>query len=239
MGRINFKKGTALAPTPPTMVTVGDEKESNVLTVGWVGIMATQPPTTYISVRPERHSYEILKRTGEFVINLPPASLAHTVDYVGIYTGAKVDKFEKCSLTKVASEHVKAPTIKECPIAIECRVKQILPMGTHDVFIADILGFSCDESIVGADGRIMYDRADLMAYAHGEYFALGESLGKFGFGTKPVSEKPKLKPTAKAKEKPAAAEEKTKTEPFYKSLPRKMLKNTGKGGKKKCKARKT
>ncbi len=196
MGRIKFDKGAVTAPVPPVMVTVSDGEHDNVLTIGWTGVLATVPPKTYISVRPSRHSYKILKETGEFVINLAPTRLARTVDFVGIYTGAKIDKFERCGLTKQKSEHVGAPTISECPIAIECRVTDVLPMGTHDVFIADILGFTCDERIVGKDGKIDFSKADLLAYAHGEYYALGEKLGKFGFSTKkqkaekPKSEKP-------------------------------------------------
>ena len=189
MARIKFDAGAALAPVPPVMVTVGEGEEANVLTIGWTGILATVPPKTYISLRPSRHSYGLLKKHGEFVINLATDKMARIVDYVGIYTGAKVKKLEKCKLTLTKSEHVGAPTIAECPISIECRVTDIIPMGSHDVFVADILGFSCDEKIVTKDGKIEYDKAGLLAYAHGEYFALGEKLGKFGFSTKP--EKPK------------------------------------------------
>ncbi len=184
MARKSFKAGAVTAPVPPAMVTVGVGDEANVLTVAWTGILATVPPKTYISVRPSRHSHALLKRYGEFVINLAPAELAHTVDYVGMYTGKKVDKFKRCALTKEASLYVGTPTIKECPIAIECRVCEVIPMGSHDVFIADILGFTCDEKIIEDDGRISFERAGLIAYMHGEYFALGEKLGKFGFGTK-------------------------------------------------------
>ena len=200
MARIKFDGGAVTAPVPPIMVTVGEGEEANVLTIGWTGILATVPPKTYISVRPSRHSYELLKRYGEFVINLATSKMARTVDYVGIYTGAKVKKLEKCKLTLTKSEHVGAPTIKECPVSIECRVTDIIPMGSHDVFIADVLGFTCDESIVTKDGKIEFDKADLLAYAHGEYFALGEKVGKFGFSTKPEREqKPKTKPAARPK----------------------------------------
>jgi flavin reductase (DIM6/NTAB) family NADH-FMN oxidoreductase RutF len=137
--RRNFAPGTLEAPLPPAMVTVGDFENANVLTVAWTGILATHPPRTYVSVRPSRHSYGILKEKGEFVINLPSVELARTVDFVGIYTGVKVDKFEKCGLTKKQSEKVAPPTIAECPIALECRVAEVLPMGTHDVFVADIV----------------------------------------------------------------------------------------------------
>ena len=200
MARIDLKPGALTAPLPPVLVTVKSEGVSNIITIGWTGILATNPPKTYISVRPCRYSYEMLKESREFVINLAPAALAPAVDYCGIYTGAKVDKFEKCSLTALESKEVDAPTIAECPIAIECRVTDILPMGTHDVFMADIVSVSCDESIMDKNGKIRYDRADLVAYVHGEYFRLGELLGKFGFSTDkgrdPRTRVEKKRPTA-------------------------------------------
>lgn len=180
--RQSFAPGALTAPLPPVLVTVGDMDEANIITIAWTGILATIPPKTYISVRPSRHSYSMLKEKGEFVINLPSASLAREVDYAGIYTGAKVDKFEKCGFTKIESGEVSAPTIGECPIALECKITEVLSMGSHDVFMADIVSVSCREDVL-EDGRICYDKADLLAYAHGEYFALGEKLGKFGFST--------------------------------------------------------
>ena len=181
--RISFAPGTLTAPLPPVMATVGDMEASNIITIGWTGILASNPPKTYISVRPERHSHSILCDRGEFVINLPDTSLAWAVDYCGIYTGAKVDKFEKCSLTKLSSEKVAPPTIAECPIAIECRVCDVVKMGSHDVFVADIVSVSCREDIIDENGRMRFDLADLLAYAHGEYYSLGEIVGRFGFST--------------------------------------------------------
>ena len=203
MKRRSFAPGTLEAPLPPAMVTVGTFDEPNVLTVAWTGILSTQPPRTYVSVRPSRHSYGMLKDSGEFVINLPSASLARVVDYVGIYTGAKVDKFKKCALTKKKSEKVAPPTIAECPVALECRVAEVLPMGTHDVFIADIVSVSCDESIIDDAGKIHFEKANLLAYAHGEYYALGERLGRFGFSTDKKKD-----------------EEKAEHRPFYLDAPR-------------------
>lgn len=194
--RQSFAPGALTAPLPPVLVTVGDMDEANIITIAWTGILATIPPKTYISVRPSRHSYGILKEKGEFVINLPSASLAREVDYAGIYTGAKVDKFAKCGFTKVESKEVSAPTIGECPIALECKVTEVLPMGSHDVFMADIVSVSCREDVM-EEGRICYDKADLLAYAHGEYFALGEKLGKFGFSTDKKTDAEKAKPAAK------------------------------------------
>ena len=181
MGRIELGGGALTAPVPPALVTVGEGDRANVLTVAWTGILATVPPKTYISVRSRRHSYGLLCETGEFVINLAPASLARTVDFCGMYTGAKVNKFEKCGLTPLPSVTVGAPSIAECPISIECRVCEVLPMGSHDVFVADILRVTVDDRLMDAAGKIHIERADLIAYAHGEYFSLGRRLGNFGF----------------------------------------------------------
>ncbi|MBE6537278.1 MAG: flavin reductase family protein [Ruminococcaceae bacterium] len=181
MKRENFKPGTLHAPLPAVMVTVGDMENSNIITVAWTGILSSEPPRAYISVRPSRHSHKMLLENGEFVINLTTEKLAYATDYSGIYTGAKVDKFEKLSLTKVKSAEVSAPTIAESPLALECRVFERLSFGTHDVFMADIVNVSADDSLLDENGRICLERAGLMAYAHGEYFALGKKIGKFGF----------------------------------------------------------
>ena len=183
MARQNFKPGALEAPLPAVMVSVGDMEKSNILTVAWTGILSTDPPRAYISVRPSRYSHKIITETGEFVINLTTEKLARVTDYVGIYTGAKVDKFARCNLTKKESAAVAAPTIAESPIALECKVFDSFHSGTHDVFLADIVNVSCDESIVDERGRICFERAGLIAYSHGEYFALGRKVGRFGFST--------------------------------------------------------
>ena len=183
MARQNFKPGTLLAPLPAVMVSVGNGEEKNIITVAWVGILSSDPPRAYISVRPSRHSHKILRETGEFVINLTTEALALATDYAGIYTGAKVDKFEKCGLTAIESKCVKAPTIEQSPLSLECRVFEVMESGTHDIFMADIVSVSCDEKILDEKGRICYDRAGLLAYSHGEYFALGKKIGRFGFST--------------------------------------------------------
>lgn len=234
MARKSFKAGALTAPLPPVMVTVGDMENSNIITIGWTGILSTIPPRTYISVRPERYSYKLLKQTGEFVINLTTANQAKVVDYVGIYTGAKVDKFKECRLTKTASKEVSAPTIAECPLALECRVVEVIPMGTHDVFIADIVSVSCDDGILDEAGKIRFDKAGLLAYAHGEYYALGEKVGKFGFSTdksKKIAPKPKNTVTKNdnknAARKSDVADE-NKKRPFYLDAPRGKGKGKGK-----------
>lgn len=183
MARQSFKPGTLAAPLPAVMVSVGDMEKSNIITVAWTGILSSDPPRTYISVRPSRHSHAILMEKGEFVINLTTEALARATDFAGIYTGAKVDKFKKCNLTKIESKEVSAPTIKESPIALECRVFDVIHSGTHDIFMADIVNVSCDEDILDENGRMCFERAHLIAYSHGEYYALGKKLGKFGFST--------------------------------------------------------
>lgn len=176
-----LKGGAMLAPVPAVMVSVGDDKVKNILTVAWCGTVATSPPKTYISVRPSRHSYDIIKRTGEFVINLVPASLAKVADYCGIYTGAKVDKFEKCRLTAAPIEGISAPAIAECPLSIACRVTDIIPMGTHDMFLADVVSVEADEALFDERGALHLEKASLCAYVHGAYFKLGAKIGTFGF----------------------------------------------------------
>lgn len=191
-----MRAGAMLAPVPAVMVSVGDENEKNILTVAWCGTLATTPPKTYISVRPSRHSYEIIKRTGEFVINLVPSRLAKSADYCGIFTGAKVDKFEKCHLTPEACAGVSAPAIAECPVSIACRVTDTVSLGSHDMFVADVVSVSASEELFDENDALHMEKADLVAYVHGAYFSLGKFLGKFGFSA--VKKKKKGRSAEKA-----------------------------------------
>ena len=193
MAKVKWRGGALLAPVPPVMVSCGDMDKSNIVTVAWTGILNTIPPKTYISLRPSRYSYEIIKKTREFVINLTPAELIRTADSCGVYTGRKVDKFKKYALTKAEAFEVGAPLIGECPLSLECRVTDVVPLGTHDMFIADIVAVDVDESLLDKDGKLNLDRAHLAAFAHGEYFELGKKIGSFGFSVK----KKKKAPTAK------------------------------------------
>ncbi|MBQ7779685.1 MAG: flavin reductase family protein [Clostridia bacterium] len=178
-------KGTVLtSPVPPVMVSCGDMEESNIVTVAWTGTVNTKPPMTYISLRPSRHSYGIIKEKGEFVINLTPTSLIKKADYCGIYTGKKVNKFEKCGFTKAEATEVSAPLIAECPINLECKVEDIIPLGTHDMFLAEIVAVHVDEALVDGEGKLHLERADLTAYAHGDYYSLGKKLAPFGISVK-------------------------------------------------------
>lgn len=183
MAKIKWKGGALIAPLPPVMVSCGDMEKSNILTVAWTGITNTIPPKTYISVRPSRYSYDIIKKSGEFVLNLTPSKLIRSADYCGIYTGAKVDKFAKCSLTKEKASEVACPLIAECPLSLECRVTEIIPLGTHDMFMADIVAVNVDDTLIDKNGKLDLARAGLAAFAHGEYFELGKKIGQFGFST--------------------------------------------------------
>lgn len=183
MEKVTWQGGALVAPVPAVMVSCGDMESSNIITVAWCGITNTVPPKTYISVRPSRHSYNIIKESGEFVINLVPSALAKKADFCGIHTGKKVDKFEKCGFTKERASNVSAPLIGECPISIECKVTDIIPLGSHHMFLADILAVNVEKNLL-EDGKLCINRAHLCAFAHGEYYKLGERIGKFGFSVK-------------------------------------------------------
>ena len=184
MGKVKFRGGALLAPTPPVMVSCGTMDESNIITVAWCGITNTVPPKAYISVRPSRHSWGIIKERGEFVLNLTPSSLVKAADYCGTYTGKKVDKFKKCNLTKLEADEVSAPLIAEAPLSLCCRVTNVLPQGSHDMFLADVVAVYADDTLLDDKGKLHMERAGLCAYAHGEYFALGRRIGSFGFSAK-------------------------------------------------------
>ena len=156
-------------------------EKSNIITVAWTGITNTVPPKTYISVRPGRYSYNLIKESGEFVINLTTAELIKRADYCGIYTGAKVDKFAKCGFGKETASEVSCPIIEESPLSLECKVTDIIELGSHHMFLADIVAVDVDESLVDAKGKLHLERAGLAAFAHGEYFELGKKIGYFGF----------------------------------------------------------
>ena len=202
MSKIQWKGSAMLGPLPPVLVTCGTMEKANIITIAWTGIVNTIPPKTYISVRPSRYSYGIIKESGEFVINLTTEDLVRAADTCGVLTGRKVDKFSHCHLTKEASAFVSCPLIKESPLSLSCRVTDILPLGSHDMFLADIVGVEVDPSFIDENGKLRLDRAKLSAFAHGEYFKLGASLGTFGFSVKKKKKHPAKKPGAK-KAKPS------------------------------------
>lgn len=181
MAKIKWRGGAMLAPVPPALITCSDGERDNVLTVAWTGIVCTDPPKTYISVRPKRFSYDIIKKSGEFAINLTTADLVRAADWCGVYTGAKVDKFERCRLSKEPAQEIGCPILAESPLALECRVTDVIPLGTHDMFLADIVAVDVDEALLDEHGKLHLERAGLVAYAHGDYFSLGKKLGSFGY----------------------------------------------------------
>ena len=204
MAKLKWKGGALVAPVPPAMVTCGNDADgsANIITIAWTGIVNTVPPKTYISVRPSRHSYNLIKNSGEFAINLTPASLVKKADFCGIYTGAKVDKFAKCELHKEQASEISCPLIAESPLSLECKVTDIIPLGSHDMFLADIVAVDVDENLIDQNGKLRLDKAGLAAFAHGEYFALGAKLGDFGFSVKKKKKKhPSKRPTQNKEQK--------------------------------------
>ncbi len=181
MAKVKWKGGALLAPVPPALVTCAHNGRENVFTVAWTGIVNTHPPKTYIAVRPSRFSYGLIKESGEFAINLTTKDLVRATDWCGVHTGAKVDKFERCRLTREAASEISCPILGESPLSLECSVCDVIPLGTHDMFLADIVAVDVDDSLLDKDGKLHLDRAGLAAYAHGEYFELGKKLGSFGF----------------------------------------------------------
>lgn len=181
MAKINWKGGALLAPLPAVMVTCGTMENANVFTVAWTGMISTTPPRAYISVRPTRHSYGILCDRGEFVLNLTTRALCETADYCGMVTGRCVDKMKKCGLLLEPSQTVAAPRLAQSPLSLECRVFDRISLGSHEMFLCDILSVAVDESLIDENGRLCLSRAGLTAFAHGEYYALGRVIGAFGF----------------------------------------------------------
>ena len=198
MAKLQWKPGTLLAPAPPALITCGDMEKHNVLTAAWTGIVNSEPPMTYVSIRPQRYSPSIIKETGEFVINLPCEAIVKATDLCGVKSGRDVDKFELAGLTAEPSNLVAAPGIAECPISLECKVRQVTPLGSHDMFLADIVAVDVDPKYVDEKGALHMEKANLLAYAHGSYYGLGKALGTFGFS---VRKKPLKKGRKPAKRK--------------------------------------
>lgn len=186
MTKIPFEKpGNFLYPVPPVMVSCADENgRPNILTVAWAGTVCSDPPMLSISVRKERYSYELLRRTGEFVVNLTTKDLVRAADFCGVRSGRDIDKFEVCRLTPGRSFKVSAPSIEEAPVSIECRVVQILPLGSHDLFLAEVLCVQADDRYMDDSGRFRLNDVSLAAWSHGSYRLLGDTVGTFGFSVR-------------------------------------------------------
>ncbi len=193
-GRVSWNGSALLAPVPPVLVTCCADGRVNVLTVGWTGICATHPPMTYISVRPSRFSYDMIRKTGEFVINLTTTAMVKAVDFCGVRSGRDTDKLAACGLHTLPAEHGDVPVLAEAPVSLLCKVRQIIPLGSHDMFLAEITGTSVDGRYLDSKGRLNLQQSGLLAYAHGEYFALGRKCGEFGYS---VRKKPKQKGSAR------------------------------------------
>ena len=185
MSKELWKPGNMLYPLPVVMISVADKDgKSNIITVAWAGTVCTNPPMVSISVRPERYSYDILKETGEFVINLTTKDLAYATDYCGVKSGRDVDKFKEMNLTPLPGEKVKAPLIKESPVNLECRVTQVLPLGSHDMFLAEVVAVHADKQYMDEKGKFHLEYAEPIVYSHGSYLATGEKIGTFGYSVK-------------------------------------------------------
>lgn len=192
MSKIIWKPGTMVYPAPAVLVSCGDSPENyNILTVSWTGTICSEPAMAYVSIRPSRHSYEIIKRTKEFVINLTTEQLAFATDFCGVKSGREIDKFARLKLHPQKAKHVKAPLIGESPINIECKVAEIRPLGSHDMFIAEVLCIHADTKYLGKDGAFDLKAANPICYSHGKYYSVGKYLGHFGYSVKKKSTKRK------------------------------------------------
>ena len=185
MGRQVWKPGNMLYPLPVVMVSVCDKAgNSNIITIAWAGTICSNPPMVSISVRPERYSHKIIQETGEFVINLTTKELAYATDYCGVKSGRDVDKFKEMNLTPMSGVEVKAPLIAESPVSLECRVREVKQLGTHDMFIADVVAVHADEKYMDEKGKFHLDKAQPIVYSHGSYVLTGETIGTFGYSVK-------------------------------------------------------
>jgi flavin reductase (DIM6/NTAB) family NADH-FMN oxidoreductase RutF len=185
MAKLQWKPGTLLYPVPVVLVSCGDSAGvKNMITIAWAGTVASDPVMVSIAIRPERYSYNLIKASGEFVINLPNRQMVRAVDLCGIISGKDRDKFKETGLTPVPAQNVKAPKIAEAPLALECRVTSIIPLGSHDLFLANVVGVQVEENLIDGNGRLNLAKADLISYVHGQYWTLKETVGNFGFSVK-------------------------------------------------------
>ncbi|MFA9397538.1 MAG: flavin reductase family protein [Clostridiaceae bacterium] len=186
MSKVSFKAGTLLNPVPVVLVSSKNkEGKINVFTVAWAGTICTKPPMLSISVRPSRLSYEYIKETLEFVVNIPSVNLTKKVDFCGVKSGSKFDKIKECDFNMKDSEIVNVPYIDNCPISLECKVKDIIPLGSHDLFTAEIVNVLYDDNLMDSKGKLHLEKANLLCYNHGEYYGIDKKrLGTFGFSVK-------------------------------------------------------
>lgn len=194
MGKEIWKPGNMLYPLPAVMVSCQrPEEKPNIITIAWTATICSSPAMLSISVRPERHSYNIIKETGEFVVNLTTKKLIKATDYCGVRSGRNVDKYAEMKLTPGKCEYISAPAIEESPVNIECRVKDIIPLGSHDMFISEVLGVHVDGGFISETGKFELNQTGLITYSHGEYFCLGEKVGSFGYSVRKPAKTKKSK----------------------------------------------
>lgn len=205
MTKITWKPGTMVYPLPPVLVSCGTVSQPNVMTVAWTGIICSDPVLTYVSIRPSRFSYELIKESQEFVINIPTWKMVAAVDYCGVKSGRNVDKFKEMSLTATPCTQISAPQIEECPISIECKVKSVTPYGTHDMFLAEVVAVNVDEQYINNEGALDLEKAGILAFAHGKYYTLGRNLGSFGFSVnkKALQQKQQMSQVEVVEKKPS------------------------------------
>ena len=184
MAKVTWKPGTLLAPVPPALISCAHGGKDNLITIAWTGIINSEPAKTYISVRPSRYSYELIKKSGEFVINLPSAHIVRSIDFCGVKSGRDLDKFKACKLTREKASKVACPMVAESPVSIECKVSEIVPLGTHDMFIADVVAVHADEKYMDEKGKFHLELAEPIVYSHGSYVTTGETIGTFGYSVK-------------------------------------------------------
>lgn len=184
MPKIKLPPSEALYPVPVVLVSSGDKDEANIITIAWCGVVCSLPPLLSISIRPSRHSHKIISRAGDFVINIPKEDLLEKTDFCGIVSGSSTDKFKSCNFTKRSSSKISSLMIEECPVNIECKVVKRLNLGTHDMFIGQVLAVNANEEMLGKDGRIDYNKAKPVVYNQGEYWNLGRKMGHYGFSSK-------------------------------------------------------
>lgn len=213
MSKVTWKPGNMIYPVPAAMVTCGDSSDNyNVITIAWTGTICTNPPMTYISVRPSRHSYDLIKRTGEFVINLTTESLTHATDFCGVRSGRDMNKLEVCKLDIESAQVVKAPLLSASPVNIECRVTEIKELGSHHMFLAEVVSVSVDDSYIDDHNKFHLDRSKPICYSHGSYFGLGSKKGTFGYSVaKKKKGKKKINPK-QSTNKPIKKKSKSKTQ---------------------------
>lgn len=228
--KVEFKGSVVLNPVPVVLITSKNkEGKENVFTVGWIGTVCTKPPMLSISIRPERLSYEYIKETMEFTVNLPSIDMTKAVDYCGVRPGRKFDKIKEMNFTMRKGSNIDVSYIDECPISIECKVKNIIPLGTHDLFIADVVGSHIDKDLIDERGKIHFEEANLITYCHGEYFKMDtKALGKFGYSVAKnpiVKEKNNKEHKAKENKDKKKAKEKSNNDSKEEEVRKKYLKN--------------